>query len=92
MTMKTINVAELKAHLSQYLRKAQNGERIVVTDRQTPIAELVPLRRTGNVWERLAAERGLRLGTASKAPFTPSATKNKIDWERLLADVQKDTQ
>lgn len=90
--MKTINVAELKAHLSQYLRRAQKGERIVVMDRQTPIAELVPLMRPGNVWERLAAERGLRLGNGSKSPFTPSATRNKIDWERHLAEVQKDTQ
>lgn len=89
--MKTINVAELKAHLSQYLRRAQNGEHIVVRDRETPIAELVPLRRPANVWERLRSERGMRLGNGSTADFKPSATRRKVDWARHLNEVQKDT-
>ena len=84
MVMRTINVTELKAHLSEYLRRAQNGERIVVRDRGTPIAELAPLRAAGNVWERLSAEKGLRLGNGSSAPFTPSKTHHKIGWERHI--------
>ena len=37
-----VNIAHLKAHLSQYLRSAQKGNEIVVKDRETPIARLVP--------------------------------------------------
>jgi len=37
MTMKTVNVSELKTHLSRYLRMAARGTRIVVTDRDDPL-------------------------------------------------------
>lgn len=41
MTMSTrVGIAELKAHLSAYVARARAGERIVVCDRQTPVAEL----------------------------------------------------
>ena len=42
MTMKRVRVAHLKAHLSAYLREVQGGESMVVCDRNTPIARLVP--------------------------------------------------
>ena len=43
MTMSTrVGIAELKAHLSEYVARAKAGERIVVCDRQTPVAELRP--------------------------------------------------
>src|SRR5437667_309914 len=40
--MKAINVTELKTHLSRYLRLASRGARVVVKDRDEPIAELGP--------------------------------------------------
>jgi antitoxin (DNA-binding transcriptional repressor) of toxin-antitoxin stability system len=48
VTMKAIKVTELKAHLSRYLRLASRGTRIVVQDRDEPIAELGPLDPTRN--------------------------------------------
>jgi len=45
--MKTISVSQLKARLSQELRLAEQGEKIVVMDRQHPIAEIGPV--TGTV-------------------------------------------
>ena len=38
-----VRVAELKARLSAYLRRVRGGESITVLDRDTPIAQLVPL-------------------------------------------------
>ena len=38
-----VNIAVLKAHLSRYLRLAQQGQEILVKDRNTPIARLVPV-------------------------------------------------
>ena len=41
--MKRAKVSELKARLSSYLRDVRNGETVVVLDRLTPIARLVPM-------------------------------------------------
>lgn len=40
--MTTAGVAELKAHLSQYLDRVRAGEEVLVTDRGRPVARLVP--------------------------------------------------
>ncbi len=40
--MKTINISTLKTHLSAELKKVRRGERLVVMDRDVPIAELIP--------------------------------------------------
>jgi prevent-host-death family protein len=42
VVMKNANVSELKAHLSAYLAKVRKGETVIVCDRSTPIARLVP--------------------------------------------------
>ena len=39
---KEVGVAELKSHLSEYLRQVRGGESIVILDRDRPIARLVP--------------------------------------------------
>jgi len=44
MTMKQVRVAQLKARLSEYLRAVRRGETIAVLDRETPIAQIVPVR------------------------------------------------
>ena len=67
--MKAINVTELKANLSKYLRMASRGTRIVVTDRDEPIAQLGPLpegRDSGHA--RLAQAGRLRPGTGLGTP------------------------
>jgi len=38
----TVGVAELRQNLSVYLRRVEEGERLVVTDRNRPVAELGP--------------------------------------------------
>ena len=45
--MKTAAVAELKAHLSRYLSRVRAGEEILVTDRNVPVARLVPVGQVG---------------------------------------------
>ena len=41
--MKTVNVAKLKNELSAYLGYVRKGEEVLVKDRNTPIARIVPL-------------------------------------------------
>jgi len=42
--MKEVRIAELKARLSEYIRAVRNGETISVLDRETPVAQIVPVR------------------------------------------------
>lgn len=43
--MKSVGIAELKARLTQYLRRVKAGQELVVSDRGEPIAKIVPLGR-----------------------------------------------
>ncbi len=40
--METVRIAELKARLSEYLRRVRRGRALTVTDRETPIAQIIP--------------------------------------------------
>jgi len=42
MVMKRAKVAELKAHLSEYLAAVRAGDTVVECDRSTPIARILP--------------------------------------------------
>ena len=41
----TVGIAELRQNLSRYLRRVQNGKRLLVTDRNRTVAKLGPARR-----------------------------------------------
>ncbi len=41
----TSNIATLKNNLSRYLKSVQAGEEVIVLDRETPIARIVPFRQ-----------------------------------------------
>jgi len=72
--MKTMGIRELKNRLSEVVRTVKGGEHVLVTDRGTVVAELVPPGRSGadpTIPPGLArlAERGVaRVG----APNDPS--------------------
>ena len=42
--MREVRIAELKSRLSEYIRAVRNGETISVLDRETPVAQIVPVR------------------------------------------------
>ena len=56
MYMNTVGVAELRQNLSRFLRLVERGERLIVTDRNRPVAELGPPPSTGAALDRLIAE------------------------------------
>ena len=41
--METVGLRQLKTHLSEYVGRSRDGERIVITDRGREVAELTPL-------------------------------------------------
>lgn len=51
----TVGVAELRQNLSKYLRRIEKGERLVVTDRNKPVAMLGPPPTTGPKLDRMIA-------------------------------------
>jgi antitoxin (DNA-binding transcriptional repressor) of toxin-antitoxin stability system len=89
--MKSINVTELKANLSKYLRLASRGTRIVVKDRHEPVAELGPPQPDSASWhERLARQGRLRLGTQTWAKLTVSNAGRSVDIQASLQAVRED--
>lgn len=89
--MKAINVTELKANLSKYLRLASKGTRIVVNDRHEPVAELGPPQPSSVPWhQRLARQGRLRPGTQNWAKLHISASRRGIDIQASLRAVRED--
>jgi antitoxin (DNA-binding transcriptional repressor) of toxin-antitoxin stability system len=89
--MKAINVTELKANLSKYLRMASKGRSIVVKDRDEPIAQLGPPGGAAGAWpQRLAAEGRLRLGSQDWATLKISKPRRPVDIQASLRAVRED--
>lgn len=55
------NVSELRDSLSEYLARVRKGETVIVFDRDTPIARIVPIALDENdpEWLRNAYRRGI---------------------------------
>lgn len=89
--MKAINVTELKANLSKYLRMASRGARIVVKDRDEPIAQLGPLPEQRDSWHARLAQAGrLRPGSQDWARLKISPLGRPIDVQAALRAVRED--
>ncbi len=41
--MASVQIADLKNNLSAYLRKVRTGEEVIICDRKSPVAKIVPL-------------------------------------------------
>jgi antitoxin (DNA-binding transcriptional repressor) of toxin-antitoxin stability system len=48
MAMTRVGTAELKANLSKHLRAVRAGETLIVLDRQTPVARVIPFEAVGS--------------------------------------------
>jgi antitoxin (DNA-binding transcriptional repressor) of toxin-antitoxin stability system len=91
MTMKNINVTELKANLSRYLRMASRGARIVVRDRDEPVAQLGPVDAPAHAWpDRLEREGRLRAGSQAWATLRITPLRRHVDIQAELRAVRED--
>jgi prevent-host-death family protein len=85
---RTVGVAELRQNLSLYLRRVENGERLLVTDRNRPVAELGPPPSIGAALDRLIAEgrviRPVRRGLP--APLSMDADPHALS--RALDEIR----
>lgn len=56
----TVGVAELRQNLSRYLQRVKRGERLLVTERNRPVATLSPAQPGEGSLARLIAEGAAR--------------------------------
>lgn len=81
MSRQTVGSRELKVRLGTYLRRVRGGQRLVVTDRGQPVAELRPIEAetdTDAILAELEA-RGMVSRPTRKGltPFTPVKLRGK---------------
>ncbi len=85
VVMKRVGIANLKSRLSEYLRAVRRGETIAVLDRQTRVAQIVPV------------HEGLALRVREPAPGAPAPNritvpkplKLKVDIVKLLLEERQ---
>lgn len=85
VTMKAVRIAELKARLSEYLRAVRRGETIAVLDRDTPVAQIVPVREQTALRIRKPASGALRPNQIPPA----KPLKLNIDVVELLLEERQ---
>lgn len=88
MYMNTVGVAELRQNLSKYLRLVDRGERLVVTERNKPVAELGPPPSTGQALDRLIAEGRLARPLRSSLPKPLQLTGDPQALSRALDEIR----
>lgn len=88
MKQTTAGIRELKNHLSAYLRRVKAGETITITDRGTPIGQIVP---TGSdrrrVEEKLQALREAGLAEWSGQKLQPRDPIAEVHGDRMVSDM-----
>jgi prevent-host-death family protein len=85
IVMKQVRIAELKAKLSEYLRAVRRGETITVLDRETPVAQVVPVRAPSALRVRKPAPGSPPL---NRIPL-PKPAKLSIDVVSLLLEERQ---
>jgi prevent-host-death family protein len=78
--MTKVGIADLKAHLSQHLRRVRAGRTITVLDRATPVAQIVPY----DAETPLEIRRATRKLSELRLPRRPSKATDSLS--ALLQD------
>lgn len=79
-----VAIADLRAHLSDWLTRARTGTEVVITDRGVPVARLIGLSTTATI-ERLTAEGII---SPPERPLRPVASgRRRPRASRPVADI-----
>jgi prevent-host-death family protein len=82
--MKKAKVSELKSKLSSYLAEVRNGDTVIVCDRNTPIARMIPFDRDTDDLEIREASRPIsELFSARPVPL-----RKKVNVDRILRETR----
>jgi prevent-host-death family protein len=78
--MRTVNIGELRNQLSAYLQQVRAGEEVIVSDRNVPVARIVPYAATSSSEEEAFLVAAGRL----KLP------EQEMDWDAFWARPKAD--
>ncbi|GAB3614444.1 type II toxin-antitoxin system Phd/YefM family antitoxin [Humibacter ginsengisoli] len=86
--MARVTKTELNQQTARVLARVAAGERLTITDRGVPIAEIVPAKPMSR-WEELVAAGKVRLATKSgPLPFVP--VRSDVSSQEILDDIRRD--
>jgi prevent-host-death family protein len=90
--MRTAKISELKAKLSAHIQYVKNGEEVLILDRNTPVARLVPARVVEDDDERMRRLISKGIVTAPRDPeneadFVPSPAGNRMISQEVMDQI-----
>ena len=83
--MKQAKIAELKSNLSSFLSEVRKGETVVVCDRATPIARLIPFDEEDDLTILEATHLARDAGKVKAPRF-----HKRVNIDRILAEMRAD--
>jgi len=83
--MERVGIRELRQNASEYVRRAEAGETIEVTDRGRPVARLAPLPKGETILDRLIAEGKATPATRDMRDLPPPLPRRP--GEPLLSEI-----
>lgn len=83
--MLTAKIADFKSRLSSYLQEVRRGGEVLILDRKTPVARVLPVSDTEN---DLLIRRPRLKGDLRKLKFPP--LRQKIDVVKLVRQTRGD--
>jgi antitoxin (DNA-binding transcriptional repressor) of toxin-antitoxin stability system len=78
--MSKVRIGDLKAHLSEHLRKVRSGRTLTILDRDTPVAPIVPHSNQPPLLVRRATRK------PGPLPLPPPTDRRTDSLSVLLAD------
>jgi prevent-host-death family protein len=78
--MRTVNIAELKAHLSAHIQHVREGEEVLVCERNRPVARIIPCRE-----EDHSAQEGELIARGALVP--PSKQRSIASWPQPPGNI-----
>ena len=89
--MRSTNIADLRNHLTRYLKEVRAGEEIVIRDRQLPFAKIIPLAHEDEAEDSALVASGLmrRAERALSASFW-RVSRPPIDRDVAANAVSRD--
>ena len=80
--MKTVGIAELKAKLSEHLRRVKRGEHVIIEERGAPIAEIQPIQGQPTRLQIRPATRKLAQVTFARRSKGEPYSRQDMDLDR----------
>lgn len=87
----SVGIRELRNDLSRYLRRVRGGERLVVTDRNRPVALLTPLPEHEDPYERMIADGEILPATRPIDELPPPVEiDSDVSLQETLDDIRSE--